>query len=146
MRQSSVEQLMLKRMLVETSPEQLEQACRNAVRIGAGPSGSGGWKVCLDTPLGNRWEKAHKAPGGGGELWETVGAGSTGLAGSAWVGRTPVHCRSVSIGIGIDPIFDVEMALRHDCAVDVFDLGVDIYRNDFLQAQAGWQGRIKFHR
>ena len=145
-RQWSAEQLMLKRLLVESNAEVLEHVCRNTVRIGAGASSSGGWKVCLDTPLGNRWEKSHKTSGGGDKLWETLGAGPTGPEGNTWSLRTPVHCRSVSIGIGVDPIFDIEMALRHDCAVDVFDHGIDIYRNDFEKATAGWQGRIKFHR
>jgi hypothetical protein len=142
-RQRSVEQLILKRLLVETSAEELSQTCGNAIRLGGGLSGSGGWQVCLQTALGERWEAAHKAPGGGGKQWATVGAGRSG---NSWVGRTPVYCRIVSIGVGLDPTFDVELALQHDCVVDVFDLGVDIYKNDFQEATKGWQGRIHFHR
>jgi hypothetical protein len=37
------------------------------------------------------------------------------------------------------------LALEHDCEVDVFDLGLDIYTNHFESPEAGWQGRVKFH-
>jgi hypothetical protein len=47
---------------------------------------------------------------------------------------------------GLDAAYVMDLALEHDCVVDVFDLGLDIYTNDFESPEAGWQGRVKFHR
>ena len=53
--------------------------------------------------------------------------------------------RAVSVGMGVDAAYVMELALEHDCEVDVFDLGLDIYTNHFESPEAGWQGRVKFH-
>ena len=103
-RGASVEQLVLKRMLADTSPEQLARACSRITRIGAGASSERGWNVCLDSPLGKRWLQAGKTTDGGDARWKTQGAG-LGSAGDSWVGRTPVYCRAVSIGMGMTPAY-----------------------------------------
>jgi len=140
MRGASVEQLVLRRLLVDTSQEQLARVCSSITRLGGGASSDRGWNVCLDSPLGKRWLKAGKTANGGHARWRTVGA-----VGDARVGRTPVPCRAVSVGMGVDAAYVMELALEHDCEVDVFDLGLDIYTNHFESPEAGWQGRVKFH-
>ena len=128
----SLDHLLLKRLLVDTTAAQLAEACPHVVRIGGGRSGLGGWNVCLDSSLGRRWAAA-------GKQWDSGSPGSWGDD------RRPVQCRGVSVGVGIDPTYDLDLALRHDCSVDVFDMGVDVYRNDFEEARPGSDGRIKFH-
>jgi hypothetical protein len=136
----SVEERLLKRLLVETRADELKRVCSSMKRIGGGASGSGGWMVCLDSALGRRWKMADKnaVVEGIDKQWGSENAGRTGR-GSEWAQRTPVPCRGVSIGVGIDPIFDLDLALEHDCVVDVFDIGVRLHRNDFEQALAGFQ-------
>ena len=99
-RGASVEQLVLRRLLADTSPEQLARVCSSITRLGGGASSERGWNVCLESPLGKRWLKAGKTADGG-HSWRTVGAGRPGGdVGDDWVGRTPVPCRAVSVGMG----------------------------------------------
>jgi hypothetical protein len=137
----SAEQLLLQRLL-DTSTEQLEQACSSSIRIGGGAKGSGGWKVCLDSALGRRWEQASRR----GVQFDDYSAEGEPGSGKVWGDVRPVvHCRGVSLGTGIDPMFDLDLALEHGCSIDVFDHGVDVYINDFDSPRPGTEGRIKFH-
>ena len=74
------------------------------------------------------------------------GASRSGAPGPRCCGFLKILTCCVIRVTGLDAAYVMDLALEHDCVVDVFDLGLDIYTNDFESPEAGWQGRVKFHR
>ena len=116
----SVEEVLLQRML----NGEVMYDCLRPMRIGA--EGHQGWMVCLDGPLGNRLSQV----------------GVTSSQSFSSLGLVQVDCRVLSVGIGLDPSFEIELAKRFGCKVDGFDHQVEFFQNDFSQDSTHIEGWV----
>eukprot|EP00960_Hanusia_phi_P031244 749180-Hanusia_phi.AAC.1 len=114
----SVEEVLLQRAL----NGEVNYNCHLPMRIGA--AGHQGWMVCLDGPLGTRLKQV----------------GVTSLQSYASLRQVQVDCRVLSVGIGLDPSFEIELARKFGCKVDGFDHQVEFFKNEFSQDASHAEG------